>query len=77
MAELIEEGKTGILLESGNANDLASKIEWAASHPREMRMMGVNARKVFEERYSAESNYPKLMEIYSQAIEHRRHRTAQ
>jgi len=77
MVEIIEEGKTGILFEPGNAKDLASKIEWAASHQSEMHNMGANARMVFEEKYTAESNYLKLMEIYSQAIDHRRNRVAQ
>jgi len=74
MAEMVTDGKTGLLFEAGNAQDLAAKISWAVSHKDEMRAMGMNARKVFEQKYSAETNYTKLMAIYSQAVENRRNR---
>ncbi len=68
MAELIEDGKTGLLFEPGNEIDLAEKINWAYSHKKEMMEMGKNARKEYEEKYTAEKNYQLLMNIYKEVI---------
>ncbi len=75
MAELIEDGRTGLLFEPGNSDDLADKINWANEHKEEMRQMGINARKEYEEKYTAERNYKILMDIYEKAIENRRKRS--
>jgi len=75
MAEIVEDGKTGLLFTPGDAEDLASKVEWAWNHPAEMAEMGKAARREYEEKYTAERNYQMLMEIYQKAIEnHRRQR---
>jgi glycosyltransferase involved in cell wall biosynthesis len=68
MAELVEDGKTGLLFESGNPVDLAEKIKWLLEHEDACIEMGKNARKVFEEKYTAEKNFEILMEIYSKMI---------
>jgi glycosyltransferase involved in cell wall biosynthesis len=68
MAELVEEGKTGLLFEPGNADDLASKIKWMLENEDACIEMGKNARKVFEEKYTAEKNYEILMKIYEKVI---------
>lgn len=69
MAEIIEDSKTGLLFEPGNANDLAEKILWAKNNPEKMREMGLNARKEFEEKYTADKNYEMLMDIYNNLCE--------
>jgi glycosyltransferase involved in cell wall biosynthesis len=69
MAELVEDGRTGLLFEPGNPDDLAEKVEWAWTHPEEMKKMRKEARKEFEEKYTAEKNYKMRMEIYQLAIE--------
>jgi glycosyltransferase involved in cell wall biosynthesis len=65
MAEIIEDGKTGLLFEPGSAKALVEKIEWAIKNKDEMKQMGINARKEYEEKYSAEKNYEMLMYIYN------------
>jgi glycosyltransferase involved in cell wall biosynthesis len=60
MAELIEDGRTGLLFEPGNSDDLADKINWANEHKEEMRQMGINARKEYEEKYTAERKYKNI-----------------
>ncbi|HOJ43553.1 MAG TPA: glycosyltransferase family 4 protein [Syntrophorhabdaceae bacterium] len=70
MAELVEDGKTGLLFEPGNSEGLAEKIRWMTAHEDECIQMGRNARKVFEERYIAEKNFAMLMKIYEKAIVH-------
>lgn len=69
IAELIEDGKTGLLFEAGNFEDLAEKIQWMIENEDAYIKMGKNARKVFEEKYTAERNFQILMEIYKKVIE--------
>jgi glycosyltransferase involved in cell wall biosynthesis len=68
LAEIIEDGRTGLLFESGNAQDLAEKLIWAEAHPDEMVKMGKSARAEYESRYTPERNYAMLFEIYKEAI---------
>ncbi|MDZ4212840.1 MAG: glycosyltransferase, partial [Methylotenera sp.] len=68
LAEIIEDGRTGLLFESGNAQDLAEKLNWAEAHPDEMVKMGKSARAEYESRYTPERNYAMLFEIYKEAI---------
>ncbi|NWG38564.1 MAG: glycosyltransferase family 4 protein [Hydrogenophilaceae bacterium] len=70
LADIVTEGKTGLLFELGNARDLADKLAWALAHPDEMAAMGRNARAQYEAEYSAEVNYRRLMTIYAEAMEH-------
>ena len=64
LAELVEDGVTGLLFTSGDAPDLASKIRWALASPDKMAEMGRTARARFEEKYTPERNYVQLLEIY-------------
>jgi len=67
MAEVVEDGRTGLLFEPGDAGDLAARIAWVATHPTEMSRMRREARAEFETRYTAELNYQALIEIYERA----------
>jgi glycosyltransferase involved in cell wall biosynthesis len=69
LGEIVQDGVTGLLFNPGDANDLAEKINWAKSHPKEMMAMGFRARQVYEARYTPEQNYRMLMDIYEEAIE--------
>lgn len=68
LAELIEDGKTGLLFEACNATDLASKMQWALQNPEKMRQMGQNARALYQAKYTPEQNYAQLIAIYEAAI---------
>lgn len=69
LAALVEHERTGLLFEAGSASSLANAMRWAAEHPGAMRVMGLNARRVYEERYSPEGNHRQLLEIYREAIQ--------
>jgi glycosyltransferase involved in cell wall biosynthesis len=69
MQELVNDGRTGLHFTPADSEDLARKVEWAWTHPDEMRAMGISARSEYESKYTAEKNYPQLMEIYQRAIE--------
>jgi len=68
MAELVDDGKTGLLFEPGNSRDLAEKIKWMFDNEEACIQMGRNARKVFEEKYTAERNFQILMDIYNTVL---------
>lgn len=72
MAELVEDGRTGLLFEPGNPDDLAAKVDWAWTHPERMAEMGREARREYERQYTAERNYETLMDIYARAMTARR-----
>ena len=68
MAELVEHRRTGLLFEPGNPADLAAKMKWMIENDEACVEMGRNARKVFEERYTAEKNFSILMDIYNKVL---------
>ena len=67
MAEIVEDGVTGLHFTPGDAEDLVVKVRWAVEHPEEMRRFGLNARRVYEEKYTPEANFRQLMSIYQEA----------
>jgi glycosyltransferase involved in cell wall biosynthesis len=69
--EIVDDGRTGLHFTPGDAGELASRVEWACDHPNEMRSMGREARREFEVKYTAEGNYPMLMDAYRRAIARR------
>lgn len=68
LAELVEDGVTGLLFEPGNAADLAAKMKWAAAHPDALMRMGQEARRRYLREFSPEVNYRRLTEIYAQVL---------
>jgi glycosyltransferase involved in cell wall biosynthesis len=68
MAEIVEDGVTGLHYMPGDADDLAAKLKWAFSHPDRLEEMSRKARAVYEEQYCPERNYPLLLSIYERAI---------
>jgi glycosyltransferase involved in cell wall biosynthesis len=68
LAELIEHGVTGLLVNPGNPDSLRTMLEWALDNPEKMAAMGRTARQRHEELYSKQRNYRHLMKIYQDAI---------
>jgi glycosyltransferase involved in cell wall biosynthesis len=65
--ELVKDNDTGLTFQSGNANDLRSKIEYLLNNPDKIFEMGKNARDFAEKELNAGKHYKKLMEIYELA----------
>jgi glycosyltransferase involved in cell wall biosynthesis len=63
-AELVRDGSTGLLYDSGNAEALAKAVKWALAHPAEMKRMQTRARREFDEHYTPSLNHELLIEIY-------------
>jgi glycosyltransferase involved in cell wall biosynthesis len=72
IAERVTHERTGLLFNAGDAADLARKVRWAFEHPEAIDSMRVEARREFEEKYTAEHNYEMLMAIYKTAIDNSR-----
>ena len=70
IAELIDNGRTGILYCPGQPEDLRAKVEWALTHPSELAQMRKEARAEFEAKYTVEQNYQILMSVYERAMSH-------
>ena len=68
MSEIIDHGRTGLHFRPGDAEDLAAKIEWVATHPTEIERMRGEARAEYLAKYTPERNYELLMSLYRRAI---------
>ena len=68
MAEIIEDGRTGLHFHPGDPEDLATKIAWAEDHPAEIKRMRREARAEYLSKYTPERNYELLMEFYHRTI---------
>jgi glycosyltransferase involved in cell wall biosynthesis len=69
MKELVSDGRTGLQFTPCDAEELARKAEWAWTHPMQMAEMGEQARREYQEKYTAASNYGILLETYQRAIQ--------
>jgi glycosyltransferase involved in cell wall biosynthesis len=68
ITEIVDDHLTGLHTNPGDAEDLATTLQWAWNHPSELAEMGRAARRKYETDYTANKNYPLLMAIYHQAI---------
>lgn len=69
MEELVSDGETGWLFQACSRSELAEKVEWALSHPGDLRAMRQRSRLEYERNYTPEANYSMLMRIYESACE--------
>ena len=67
LAEIVEDGATGLHFNPNDTGDFAEKIQWATDHPAEMLKKGKRARLAYEQNYTASANYRQLMAIYGKA----------
>ena len=68
MKELVDPGRTGLHFNIGYSEDLVTKVEWLLDNPQKLEKMRYEARLEFENRFSAQTNYQQLIDIYQQAI---------
>ena len=69
MAELVHDGRTGLLFEPGNPADLALKIHALLDDPARTIGMRRAARREYEDKYTAETNYRMMIAIFEEAAE--------
>jgi glycosyltransferase involved in cell wall biosynthesis len=70
MADIVQDGVTGLLFEPASAEDLADKVACVWARHRRVEEMGRAARAEFEAKYTAQRSYQDLMKIYAEALVH-------
>lgn len=68
VAEMVEDGRTGLRFRPGDARHLAEQVERVLSRSDRRAAMRREARAEFEAKYTAERNYGMMMEIYQAAL---------
>jgi glycosyltransferase involved in cell wall biosynthesis len=68
MQEIVADGVTGLHFAPGDAEELATRVEWAWNHPGEMNELGHAARAEYETKYTVEQNYRTLTQIYERTM---------
>lgn len=68
MEELVDHGRTGLHFVPGNAESLAAAVQQLLDDPHQLPEMRRAARMEFENKYTAEANLDRLLEIYEQAL---------
>ena len=69
--EMVEDYKTGLTFESGNVDELISKIKYFIDNPEKTTKMGQNARMFFEKELNAEKHYEELIKIYKKIVKNK------
>ena len=67
--ELVDEGRTGLHFSPGDPVELADQINWMSANHAARDEMRREARRVYEEKFSTDSNYRQLISVYREAIE--------
>lgn len=70
--ELVANGQTGVHFSPSNSADLATKVEWAWTHTKEMEAIGHAARAEYKAKYTAAENYRVLLMVYEFALQGRK-----
>lgn len=70
--EIVTQDATGVKFTAGDARDLAEKVNGLRGDYAKIERMGFAARAVFEEHYTADSSFSRLMDIYRRATENLR-----
>ena len=66
--ELVDDGQTGLLYQTGNVDQLASVLRLLLSKPRLAEKMGRAGWNVVRQRHSPESHYQQLLSFYERVI---------
>jgi glycosyltransferase involved in cell wall biosynthesis len=56
--------RSGLLFRPGDPTDLAATVDRLLSQPQELAQLRLTARAEFEAKYTADSNYQQLIDIY-------------
>jgi glycosyltransferase involved in cell wall biosynthesis len=68
LEELVVDRETGLHFQPRSAEDLRDKIRWMIDHPVECKRMGDNARRIYQSKYTPDTNYDQMMEIYREIV---------
>ncbi|MEM1239878.1 MAG: glycosyltransferase [Cyanobacteria bacterium P01_H01_bin.26] len=68
IAEIVTPGHTGLHFTPGDPRDLARQVTWMLTHSEQQALMGRQARREFEQKYTAAANYAQLMAVYLRVL---------
>jgi glycosyltransferase involved in cell wall biosynthesis len=68
LAEVVDEGRTGLLFRPGDAAELACAVECLLVDPARLASLRQAARREYEKKYTATINYRLLLSIYERAM---------
>jgi glycosyltransferase involved in cell wall biosynthesis len=71
LAELVQHGRTGLLVEPSDPQALSDAVRWAQSNPGAMLEMGRLARETYLDQYTPRRNMAQLEAIYLRAMSER------
>jgi glycosyltransferase involved in cell wall biosynthesis len=71
LPEVVREGKTGLLFEPGNAEDLAEKLNWLSGEYARAAAMGREGRRLAETDYNPGLHLGRIHRVYKDAIAER------
>jgi glycosyltransferase involved in cell wall biosynthesis len=69
LGEIVDDGRTGLLCEPGNAADLAEKVRWLWRRGDLCRRMGRAGRRKALREYSRDRYYQRLLGVYRRAVD--------
>ena len=64
----IIDGRTGLLFEPRNTDDLAEKIDYLINHKSRLVQMGREARRIVEQKCNPTDHYNRLMTVYNKLV---------
>ena len=67
-SELVKHKENGLLFRAGDANDLRENVRWLIANPKKCAEMGQVGRKEYLLKYTSETNYKMLLNIYEKTI---------
>ncbi len=68
IADVVEHGKTGILVKPKDVESLAKAVDFLLANPERARAIGERARKLVLEKYTWERNAQRYIEIYRELM---------
>jgi len=68
IADIVEDGQSGWIVDKKNQDALAEKMEWMIRHPKDSLHMGMNGRKRYEKNFTLEHFERKLYDVLISAL---------
>lgn len=71
VCEAVAEGKTGYLIPRGDVHTLISRLEYLINEPEIRAQMGINARQIFEEKFTFDKMMQATISVYKKVLQDR------
>jgi phosphatidylinositol alpha-1,6-mannosyltransferase len=65
MPEIVEDGKTGFIVDAGDRTALGHRLEWFTAHPAEAAEMGAAGRRAVLERFQWSQVVQRCLDAYA------------